>query len=223
MDVEGAGFGGLGVAVRMERNSCSLHQRKTSRSPLMQAPTQQRTTPAPNIFRPAARQVFGHEKAAVLEGGLPGWKAAGLKLESGVVSDDELAASARAARAPGGGQRYKASLRRDKVRRWMDGWLVVPALALRYPIPPVYIHEYAHAETHSRIPPHDKTTTQVKSLAEMRDLVNARSNQILDARPAGRFKGVDPEPRAGLRGGHMPGAKNVPFGLVSGCFGEAVC
>ncbi|KAI1308943.1 hypothetical protein EDD11_004152 [Mortierella claussenii] len=34
---------------------------------------------------------------------------------------------------------------------------------------------------------------------------------IIDARPAARFTGVAPEPRAGLSSGHMPGAKNVPF------------
>lgn len=34
---------------------------------------------------------------------------------------------------------------------------------------------------------------------------------IVDARSAGRFYGKDPEPRPGLRGGHMPGAINVPF------------
>jgi len=34
---------------------------------------------------------------------------------------------------------------------------------------------------------------------------------VLDARSEGRFSGSDPEPRAGLRGGHMPGAKNLPF------------
>jgi len=33
---------------------------------------------------------------------------------------------------------------------------------------------------------------------------------ILDARSAGRFYGRDPEPRPGNRGGHMPGAKNLP-------------
>jgi len=33
---------------------------------------------------------------------------------------------------------------------------------------------------------------------------------ILDARPPGRFNGVDPEPRPGLIGGHMPSAINVP-------------
>lgn len=35
--------------------------------------------------------------------------------------------------------------------------------------------------------------------------------QLLDARSAGRFAGTAPEPRPGLRGGHMPGACNLPF------------
>ncbi len=35
--------------------------------------------------------------------------------------------------------------------------------------------------------------------------------QILDARSRGRFNGSEPEPRKGLRGGHMPGAFNQPF------------
>ena len=35
--------------------------------------------------------------------------------------------------------------------------------------------------------------------------------QILDARPSGRFKGTDPEPRPGLPSGHIPGSINVPF------------
>jgi len=51
---------------------------------------------------------------------------------------------------------------------------------------------------------------QVASLAEMRDIVKSGSRQIADARSAGRFTGVDPEPRQGLRSGHMPGARSVP-------------
>ena len=35
--------------------------------------------------------------------------------------------------------------------------------------------------------------------------------QILDARPAGRFNGTDPEPRPGLPSGHIPGSTNIPF------------
>jgi thiosulfate/3-mercaptopyruvate sulfurtransferase len=38
--------------------------------------------------------------------------------------------------------------------------------------------------------------------------------QIIDARPPGRFTAASPEPRADLRGGHMPGAFNVPFGSL---------
>lgn len=37
------------------------------------------------------------------------------------------------------------------------------------------------------------------------------SSIIIDARGAARFKAEVPEPRPGLRGGHMPGAYNVPF------------
>jgi thiosulfate/3-mercaptopyruvate sulfurtransferase len=37
---------------------------------------------------------------------------------------------------------------------------------------------------------------------------------IVDARSAGRFVGTEPEPRPGLRGGHMPGAFNVPFNTL---------
>ena len=35
--------------------------------------------------------------------------------------------------------------------------------------------------------------------------------QIVDMRSAGRFAGTEPEPRAGLRGGHIPGSRNLPF------------
>jgi len=37
---------------------------------------------------------------------------------------------------------------------------------------------------------------------------------VIDARSAGRFKGQEPEPRPGLRGGHMPNAVNIPYTSV---------
>ena len=49
------------------------------------------------------------------------------------------------------------------------------------------------------------------TLAQMKDIVETGSVQIADARGPGRFDGSEPEPRAGMRSGHMPGARNVPF------------
>ena len=51
----------------------------------------------------------------------------------------------------------------------------------------------------------------VRDLMQVKSALERNSEQVVDARSAGRFRGVDPEPRAGLRGGHMPGALNVPF------------
>lgn len=43
------------------------------------------------------------------------------------------------------------------------------------------------------------------------------SKQILDARSAGRFAATEPEPRPGLRGGHIPGSTSMPYvDLVTG-------
>ncbi len=46
------------------------------------------------------------------------------------------------------------------------------------------------------------------------DALDATDAFILDARSSGRFNGIDPEPVAGLRSGHMPGALNVPYTLL---------
>ena len=51
----------------------------------------------------------------------------------------------------------------------------------------------------------------VRSFDQMRDLLGHPEAQILDARPPGRFNGAEPEPRPGLRSGHMPGSRNLFF------------
>ena len=51
---------------------------------------------------------------------------------------------------------------------------------------------------------------RVRSLEQVRASLGTGEMQVVDARPAGRFWGRDPEPRAGLRGGHIPGSVNVP-------------
>jgi thiosulfate/3-mercaptopyruvate sulfurtransferase len=53
-------------------------------------------------------------------------------------------------------------------------------------------------------------TGAVAMLSDVQMALNNSSAQVVDARSAGRFAGSEPEPRPGLRSGHMPGARNVP-------------
>lgn len=98
-------------------------------------------------------RAMGHADVAVLDGGLPAWKAAGLPVESGPSS------------APATG---------NFAARRQPAWIADRA-------------QVAAALDDPRV-------------------------RILDARSAGRFRGSDPEPRPGLRSGHMPGARSLPFG-----------
>ncbi len=54
----------------------------------------------------------------------------------------------------------------------------------------------------------------VADAEEVKRALDAGSPQVVDARSADRFHGRAPEPRPGLRAGHMPGALNLPFGNV---------
>lgn len=51
----------------------------------------------------------------------------------------------------------------------------------------------------------------VRSFEAMMEIVPARSAQVIDARGAPRFYAKEPEPRPGVRGGHMPGSINIPY------------
>ncbi|HEX2436785.1 MAG TPA: 3-mercaptopyruvate sulfurtransferase [Methylomirabilota bacterium] len=51
----------------------------------------------------------------------------------------------------------------------------------------------------------------VRDLEAIRANIGSHAAQVLDARSAGRFAGTEPEPRAGLRGGHIPGSLNLPY------------
>ena len=54
----------------------------------------------------------------------------------------------------------------------------------------------------------------VVGVEEVKAALASGSAQVVDARPADRFEGRAPEPRPGLKSGHMPGALNLPFGEV---------
>lgn len=110
-------------------------------------------------------KVFGHDKVAVLQGGLPAWRSRGLPLDTAPPSDEAFSAGARACAAPPAAPSYRARLDKSKVR----------------------------------------------SLDDMVANISSRAEQVMDARSGGRFVGTEPEPRPGLRGGHIPGARNLPF------------
>ena len=51
----------------------------------------------------------------------------------------------------------------------------------------------------------------VRSKAAVLANLKSKTEQVLDARSAGRFRGTEPEVRPGLRGGHIPGSRSLPY------------
>jgi thiosulfate/3-mercaptopyruvate sulfurtransferase len=51
----------------------------------------------------------------------------------------------------------------------------------------------------------------VRDASDIKALLKDESAEIVDARSAERFAGKAPEPRPGLRSGHIPGSHNLPF------------
>ena len=96
-------------------------------------------------------RAFGHERVAVLDGGLRAWTAEGRPVAGGEPKPTR--------------RQFRAALRPEIVR----------------------------------------------DLAAMRLNVQTHVEQVVDARSRGRFEGTEPEPRAGLRGGHIPGSLNLPY------------
>ena len=97
-------------------------------------------------------KVFGHDDVAVLDGGLPKWRAEGRPLEDGpALKPQERHFTAR----------YQSMMLRD--------------------------------------------------MAEVAAAVKTGAAQIADARSPARFRGEEAEPRAQVRAGHMPGARNVHY------------
>ena len=81
---------------------------------------------------------------------------------------------------------------------------------------PKWIHEGRPLESGEARPEPRRFTARldasfVASLDEVRKALADGAAQVVDARPADRFEGRAPEPRPGLRSGHMPGSRNLPF------------
>ena len=54
----------------------------------------------------------------------------------------------------------------------------------------------------------------VRSKADILANLTSKAEQIVDARPAPRFAGEEPEPREGIAPGHIPGSRNLPHGQL---------
>ncbi|WP_303811379.1 3-mercaptopyruvate sulfurtransferase [Sandarakinorhabdus limnophila] len=54
----------------------------------------------------------------------------------------------------------------------------------------------------------------VRDMAQMTDNLRSKAEQVVDARGAGRFTGAELDPRPGVRPGHIPGSKNIPYSAL---------
>jgi thiosulfate/3-mercaptopyruvate sulfurtransferase len=54
----------------------------------------------------------------------------------------------------------------------------------------------------------------IRSKAQVVANLDSRKEQLIDARAANRFEGSVPEPRAGIRSGHIPASRNLPYNLL---------
>jgi thiosulfate/3-mercaptopyruvate sulfurtransferase len=96
--------------------------------------------------------LFGHDSAAVLDGGLPKWQREGRVIESG---------------------------------------------------------EPAPAQPVAYRPDH--RAARLRGIGDVLHNIETRAELVLDARAPGRFTGAVPEPRAGMRSGHIPGSASLPY------------
>jgi thiosulfate/3-mercaptopyruvate sulfurtransferase len=96
--------------------------------------------------------LFGHDEAAVLDGGLPKWQRENRPVAAGDPSS---------------------------------------------PVPTTYRPNYRAA--------------RLRGVGDVLGNVETQAELVLDARAAGRFTGETPEPRAGMRSGHIPGSASLPY------------
>ncbi|HVI98922.1 MAG TPA: sulfurtransferase [Sphingomonas sp.] len=62
----------------------------------------------------------------------------------------------------------------------------------------------------ARFAPHEHPE-ELRTMADMRANLDHPAEQVMDARSAPRFRGDEPEHRAGVEPGHIPGSRNLPY------------
>jgi thiosulfate/3-mercaptopyruvate sulfurtransferase len=82
---------------------------------------------------------------------------------------------------------------------------------------PKWLHESREVQTGASRPPPpaafrpDFRATRLRGIGDLLSNVGTQKELVLDARAAGRFTGEVPEPRAGMRSGHIPGSASLPY------------
>jgi thiosulfate/3-mercaptopyruvate sulfurtransferase len=82
---------------------------------------------------------------------------------------------------------------------------------------PKWVREARAIESGSPAPPTPASflpefrATRLRGVGDVLRNVASQAELVLDARATGRFTGATPEPRAGMRSGHIPGSENVPY------------
>ena len=66
----------------------------------------------------------------------------------------------------------------------------------------------------------DRDDAQIRTKADMLANIESCAAQVVDARGKARFTGEDPEPRAGMASGHIPGSRSLPTGQMLGADGR---
>lgn len=131
-------------------------------------------------------RAMGHDRVSVLSGGLPAWRAAGLPVDD-AAWDEGSNGPIDGGAAAAARKAQEAAAARDNNAQYRAA--LRPEAAWSY--------------------------EQMLEVAKANEKGSAAATPlVLDARPAGRFRGAEPEPRAHLRRGHIPGALNVPFATL---------
>lgn len=75
----------------------------------------------------------------------------------------------------------------------------------------------SHSNPRINVQPETKSTKTTKPFLAMEDIrknLNSQRNVLIDVRSSARFDGSEPEPRAGLRSGKIPGSINIPYSTL---------
>jgi thiosulfate/3-mercaptopyruvate sulfurtransferase len=87
----------------------------------------------------------------------------------------------------------------------LPAYLSIEDAPLSHGQPTRYIHKHYTVEWHPEY---------LATLDLIRENLKSQEYLVLDARNAGRFSGTSPEPRPGLKAGHIPKSKNIPYGSL---------